>query len=160
MRCKIVSERQKAGEEEREFSRQRYQKQIERDELEVFGFLKIKFQQQKRKLNAEFDQQKQLLVDSFKNGILLLYKERKMEQDNLLILFETHSKQIIQLETTFQNKQDQITRKHELQVYMIKKEMSKFEERLTYEKEEWQTRYMKKHELEIRQREVIIIFNF
>ena len=35
MREKIVSERQKGCEEEREFARQRYQKQLERDELEV-----------------------------------------------------------------------------------------------------------------------------
>lgn len=35
LRDRIVGERQKACEEEREFARQRYQKQLERDELEV-----------------------------------------------------------------------------------------------------------------------------
>lgn len=35
MRDKIVAERQRACEEEREFARQRYQKQLERDEMEV-----------------------------------------------------------------------------------------------------------------------------
>lgn len=35
LRDKFVGERQKACEEEREFARQRYQKQLERDELEV-----------------------------------------------------------------------------------------------------------------------------
>jgi hypothetical protein len=31
----MITERQKACEEEREFARQRYQKQLERDEMEV-----------------------------------------------------------------------------------------------------------------------------
>lgn len=35
MRDRIISERQKACEEERNFARERYQKQLERDELEV-----------------------------------------------------------------------------------------------------------------------------
>jgi uncharacterized protein YjbJ (UPF0337 family) len=35
LRDRIVGERQKACEEEREFARQRYQKQLERDEMEV-----------------------------------------------------------------------------------------------------------------------------
>lgn len=36
LRDRIVGERQKACEEEREFARQRYQKQLERDEMEVW----------------------------------------------------------------------------------------------------------------------------
>jgi hypothetical protein len=51
-----VSERQRACEEEREFARQRYAKQLDRDELE--------FQAQKRKLAAEHDEQRHAMAQA------------------------------------------------------------------------------------------------
>lgn len=58
-RDKLAAERRRAAEEERDFARQRYQKQLERDEME--------FQQQKRKLLIGFEEQKEHLVQSLKS---------------------------------------------------------------------------------------------
>ncbi|KAJ1336825.1 hypothetical protein BSLG_006928 [Batrachochytrium salamandrivorans] len=67
LRDRSVAERQKACEDEREFCRQRYLKQLERDEME--------FQQQKRKICSEFDEQKHNLIESIK-------EERKLDEQS------------------------------------------------------------------------------
>ena len=120
---KNVSDRQKACEEEREFARQRYQKQLERDEME--------FQQQKRKLMAEFDEQKHHLQESFK-------ADRKQEDLNHRRQMDDMRDQLERERSTKDTCLEELRKKHIM-------ELNQLRDRLTIEKEEWQMNYMKKH---------------
>ncbi|KAL7750185.1 hypothetical protein RI367_004358 [Sorochytrium milnesiophthora] len=130
-RDKLVSERQKACEEEREFARQRYQKQLEREEME--------FQQQRRKLLADFQEQKDALAAAAR-------EERR--QDEL-----AHRKVLEELRAEIEAEKegraqalDEARRRH-------MHEMSQQRERLVIEKEEWQAQYTARVETDIRQKE-------
>ncbi|KAI8916179.1 hypothetical protein EDD86DRAFT_216211 [Gorgonomyces haynaldii] len=129
---KATSDRQKACEEEREFARQRYQKQLERDEME--------FAQQKRKMMAEFDDQKHHLTESFKI-------ERMQDETS-------HKRQIQDL----QREMDQMRSDREKALEDARKrhlqELQQQREKLTIEREEWQSQYIKKIENEVKTREM------
>ncbi|KND04993.1 uncharacterized protein SPPG_00676, partial [Spizellomyces punctatus DAOM BR117] len=131
MRDRIVAERQRACEEEREFARQRYQKQLERDEME--------FQQQKRKLLADFDEQKHILMESHK-------MDRQAEESS-------HRKQIEELRRQVDVERDAKEQALEDARRKQATELSNLREKLAIEKEEWQTHYMAKQEAEMRNRE-------
>ncbi|KAI8826717.1 uncharacterized protein EV422DRAFT_7602 [Fimicolochytrium jonesii] len=131
MRDRIVAERQRACEEEREFSRQRYQKQLERDELE--------FQQQKRKLLAEFDEQKHAISESAK-------QERQNEE-------LVHRKQLEEIRRQLDAERE--AKAHALEDLRRRQnaESTTLREKLAIEREEWQAQYMAKQEAEMRTRE-------
>lgn len=126
-----VAERTKACEEEREFCKNRYQKQLERDEME--------FQQQKRKLIAEYDEQKHFVNESIKQERTQVESAHRRQIENLRgeIEQERGSKEIAQ---------EDLRKKHSI-------ELVKLRERLSIEKEEWQANYMKKLEVQVKQRE-------
>ncbi|KAJ3070702.1 Centrosomal protein of 131 kDa [Quaeritorhiza haematococci] len=131
LRDRALAERQKACEEEREFGRQRYQKQLERDEME--------FQQQKRKLVAELEEQKHALLESIKS-------ERKLDE-------QTHRKGLDELRREIEKERqakeealEELSRKHNAELQSLRV-------RFAIEKEEWQAHYMAKQEMEIRNRE-------
>ncbi|TPX58588.1 hypothetical protein PhCBS80983_g03012 [Powellomyces hirtus] len=131
MRDRVVAERQRACEEEREFARQRYQKQLERDEME--------FQQQKRKLLADFDEQRHAFLES--------HKQERQSDDF------AHRKQLDEMRRQMDAEREakehvveELRRKHNAEVSMLR-------EKLAVEKEEWQTHYMAKQEVEMRNRE-------
>ncbi|KAJ3032039.1 UNVERIFIED_CONTAM: hypothetical protein HDU68_008072 [Siphonaria sp. JEL0065] len=128
LREKMIAERQKACEEEREFARQRYQKQLERDEME--------FQQQKRKLTCEFDQQKH-------------YLEQESRQTRTTDQIE-HKKQIDQLKLAFDKQQSESTANLESMARKHSHELQCLREQLSVEKEQWQDRFIKKQEAEVR----------
>ncbi|KAJ3132574.1 Centrosomal protein of 131 kDa [Geranomyces variabilis] len=131
MRDRVVAERQRACEEEREFARQRYQKQLERDEME--------FQQQRRKLLADFDEQKHAFLES--------HKQERQADDF------AHRKQLDslhrQMDAERANKDaalDEARRKHSAEVALLR-------EKLAIEKEEWAAQYMARVEVDMRNRE-------
>ncbi|KAJ8328206.1 hypothetical protein QVD99_000724 [Batrachochytrium dendrobatidis] len=131
LRDRSVAERQKACEDEREFGRQRYLKQLERDEME--------FQQQKRKLCAEFDEQKHNLLKSFK-------EERNLDD-------QTHRKAIEDLR--YQIESDRVSMEQDMSALKKKHEadLKLLQEKMQVEKEEWQDCYIKKMEADIRTKE-------
>ncbi|KAJ3054350.1 Centrosomal protein of 131 kDa [Rhizophlyctis rosea] len=131
MRDRIVAERQKACEEEREFARQRYQKQLERDEME--------FQQQKRKLIAEFEDQKHMLMETLK-------EEKKIAEGSHRKAVDDLRHQVEEERTAKDNALEELRRRHNT-------ELSKLREKFNIEKEEWQTQFMAKQENEMRNRE-------
>ncbi|KAJ3299847.1 Centrosomal protein of 131 kDa [Borealophlyctis nickersoniae] len=131
MRDRIVAERQRACEEEREFARQRYQKQLERDEME--------FQQNKRKLVAEFEEQKHALIESMK-------QEKKADEMSHRKAVDDLKRQIEAEKDAKETALEEVRRKHLT-------ELSNLREKLSIEKEEWQTHFMAKQEAEMRQRE-------
>ncbi|KAJ3178994.1 Centrosomal protein of 131 kDa [Geranomyces variabilis] len=131
MRDRVVAERQRACEEEREFARQRYQKQLERDEME--------FQQQRRKLLADFDEQKHAFLES--------HKQERQADDF------AHRKQLDslhrQMDAERANKDaalDEARRKHGAEIALLR-------EKLAIEKEEWAAQYMTRVEVDMRNRE-------
>ncbi|KAJ3041961.1 Centrosomal protein of 131 kDa [Rhizophlyctis rosea] len=131
MRDRIVAERQKACEEEREFARQRYQKQLERDEME--------FQQQKRKLIAEFEDQKHMLMETMK-------EEKKFGETSHRKALEELRRQVEAERGAKDDALEELRRRHNT-------EISNLRERLTIEKEEWQSHFIAKQEAEMRNRE-------
>jgi hypothetical protein len=100
-RDRIAAERRRAMEEEREFARQRYQKQLERDEME--------FQQQKRKLQASFEEQKDRMVQSFKDEM-----QQKEQSSRKLIDDLKNSLETARLDR--QRAMDDLAKKHQLEV--------------------------------------------
>ncbi|KAJ3195873.1 Centrosomal protein of 131 kDa [Irineochytrium annulatum] len=131
MRGQIVTERQKAAEEEREYARQRYQKQAERDEME--------FQQQRRKAASEFEDQKQTLMDEAKQARTNELNEHRRVVEELRRALERGKEEAA-------TAVDDLRRKNA-------SDMASLKERLAIEKEEWQTNFMVKCEAEMRNRE-------
>jgi hypothetical protein len=134
LRDKISSERQRACEEEREFSRQRYMKQLERDEME--------FQQNKRKLIMEMEEEKTLIITQLK-------QEKKKEEEKLLKEIEELKKRIADLKIKNDESLSELTRKNN-------NEMNNLKEKMEIEKQEWQNKMIQKNEAELHQREEII----
>nr|KAJ3421398.1 Centrosomal protein of 131 kDa [Polyrhizophydium stewartii] len=132
IRDRSVAERQKACEDEREFARQRYLKQLERDEME--------FQQQKRKMLADFDEQKHNLVESIK-------EERKLDEQAHRKAVDELRRQVDAERAAKEQALEELRKKHLTEVQQLR-------ERMQVEKEEWQTHYMKKTEADIRAKEV------
>lgn len=128
---KHISERQKACEEERDFARSRYQKQLERDEME--------FQQQKRKLTAEFDETKHNIIESMK-------LERKQSEFEFKKQVEQYKNQIDLDQENKIRMVDEIRKKHVVEINQLR-------EKMQIEKEEWQGAYMRKIEEQVRIRE-------
>ncbi|KAI8613879.1 hypothetical protein BC830DRAFT_430154 [Chytriomyces sp. MP71] len=128
LREKMTTERQKACEEEREYARQRYQKQLERDEME--------FQQQKRKLVSEFEQQKH-------------YIEEEARQARATDLME-HKKAIEQYRSMLEKERFEATSHLDAQARKHVLDMQSLREQLNIEKEQWQDRFMAKQDAEIR----------
>lgn len=131
LRDKHISEAQKACEEEREFARQRYVKQLERDEME--------FQQHKRKMQSEFDEEKHRLLESANDRLASTEKNHKRAIESMRK--ELDAERV---------KHDEIiddARKKHLQ------ELIACRQQLQIEKEEWQANYMKKTEAQNRTRE-------
>ncbi|KAJ3199202.1 Centrosomal protein of 131 kDa [Entophlyctis luteolus] len=124
-REKLTCERQKACEDEREFARQRYQKQFERDEME-----------QKRKMQAEFDQMKHYLEQEFRQTRQSDLSEHKKEMD---MLRQQHAKELANASDAL----DKLQRKHAAELQTLR-------EQLQAEKEEWQDRVLAKQDAEIR----------
>ncbi|KAL2916768.1 hypothetical protein HK105_203547 [Polyrhizophydium stewartii] len=131
IRDRSVAERQKACEDEREFARQRYLKQLERDEME--------FQQQKRKMLADFDEQKHNLVESIK-------EERKLDEQAHRKAVDELRRQVDAERAAKEQALEELRKKHLTEVQQLR-------ERMQVEKEEWQTHYMKKTEADIRAKE-------
>ncbi|KAJ3269353.1 Centrosomal protein of 131 kDa [Terramyces sp. JEL0728] len=131
MRDKYISERQKACEEEREFSRQRYMKQLEREEME--------FQQQKRKLQAEFSDERARMNEAAKDNL-------KNEEASRKRALESLRREMEQERTDRDNMLNEQNKKH-----MV--DMNQLREKFQIEKEEWQANYMKKVEVSVRARE-------
>ncbi|KAJ3158667.1 Centrosomal protein of 131 kDa [Geranomyces michiganensis] len=131
MRDRVVAERQRACEEEREFARQRYQKQLERDEME--------FQQQRRKLLADFDEQKHALLESHK-------QQRQADDTTHRNQLATLRAQIDALHTTHDQKLDETRRKHAAELHSLRQQ-------LAIEKEEWCAQYMARVDAEMKGRE-------
>lgn len=138
-----MAERQKACEEEREFARQRYQKQLERDELE--------FQQIKRKMMADFNEQVHNLTESakqdrnsdesrFKTTIEKLRKETEIIQaenlQNIASIRQKHVEEVAKLQEShnlqLQQFQTQFTANQE--AIMLSRE-KKFKEKLIKERD-------------------------
>jgi hypothetical protein len=133
LREKFISERQKACEEEREFARQRYIKQLERDEME--------FQQQKRKMLSEFDEER--------------HRIQEASIDHLKQVDVGHKRSITQLRKEIDDERNQ---KEQVVEELRKKHQQNFsqlQQQLQVEKEEWQANYMKKVEQQVRVREVL-----
>lgn len=78
-RDRIAIERRKAAEEEREIARQKYEKNSERDEIE--------FQQQRRKMLASFEEQKDRLMTSMKD-------EKRMAEINWKKMLDDAKQQV------------------------------------------------------------------
>eukprot|EP00833_Pecoramyces_ruminatium_P006921 jgi/Orpsp1_1/1180953/evm.model.c7180000075223.1 len=97
LRDKISSERQRACEEEREFSRQRYMKQLERDEME--------FQQNKRKLIMEMEEEKSIIINQLK-------QEKKKEEESLLKEIDELKKKISDLKLKNEESISELNRKN------------------------------------------------
>ncbi|KAI9017173.1 hypothetical protein BC832DRAFT_10359 [Gaertneriomyces semiglobifer] len=133
MRDRITAERQRACEEEREFARQRYQKQLERDEME--------FQQQKRKLMADFDEQKHILTESFK-------LDKQQDEISYRKQLDDLRRQVDAAQVAKEQVLADLQRRHQT-------ELSQQRERLDIEKEEWQRQYIARHETEMRNREKV-----
>ncbi|KAJ3397510.1 Centrosomal protein of 131 kDa [Lobulomyces angularis] len=131
VRDRIVGERQKACEEEREFARQRYQKQLERDEME--------FQQQKRKLLSEFNEQKQISSEIAK-------EERRTEESRLKNIVEGLRNELAELRLENDKNSENMRKRHQDELHAL-------QEKLMAQKEDWQKQYMEKQEGEIRCRE-------
>jgi hypothetical protein len=125
---KHVTDRQRACEEEREFARQRYIKQLERDEME--------FQQQKRKLQVENDEQRHRLSES--------------HTENLISIENTHKRQLNDLRRQLETEQQTRDRTIEYQNHKHIQDTNNLRTKLQTEKEEWQSNYMKKIEAQIR----------
>ncbi len=110
-REKFTLEKQKACEEEREFARNRYQKQLERDEMEVLffqirmRFLNPKFQQQKRKLISEFEEQKHLLTQNFK-------QEKQLDAKNHRSALELLDSQLVREKALYDSKIAELKKRH------------------------------------------------
>ncbi|KAJ3261606.1 Centrosomal protein of 131 kDa [Boothiomyces macroporosus] len=131
IRDKYISERQKACEEEREFSRQRYMKQLEREEME--------FQQQKRKLLSEFADERMRLNEAAKDNLKNEEALRKRALDSL-------RKEMEQERIDRDNMMAEQSKKHMA-------ELNQLREKFQIEKEEWQANYMKKVEMSVRAKE-------
>lgn len=125
---KHVTDRQRACEEEREFARQRYLKQLERDEME--------FQQHKRKLQVENDEQRHRLSES--------------HNENLISIENAHKRQLNDLRRQLETEQQTRDRTIEAQTHKHIQDMNNLRNKLQAEKEEWQSNYMKKIESQIR----------
>ncbi|ORX48635.1 hypothetical protein BCR36DRAFT_584197 [Piromyces finnis] len=134
LRDKISSERQRACEEEREFSRQRYMKQLERDEME--------FQQNKRKLIMEMEEEKTIIVNQLK-------QEKKKEEEKLLKEIDELKKRISDIKTKNEESISELNRKNI-------KEINNIKEKMEIEKQEWQNLMIQKNEKELHQKEKII----
>ncbi|KAJ3083903.1 Centrosomal protein of 131 kDa [Rhizoclosmatium hyalinum] len=128
LREKMIAERQKACEEEREFARQRYQKQLERDEME--------FQQQKRKLAAEHDQKTHYLTEEFRQTRTSDQMEHKKAMDQLRLSIE---KERADAASTMES----VLRKHA-------HDLQNAREQMQIEKEQWQDRVLAKQDAEVR----------
>ncbi|KAJ3336674.1 Centrosomal protein of 131 kDa [Gonapodya sp. JEL0774] len=128
---RINIERQSAAEQEREFARQRYQKQLERDEME--------FSQQKRKLVAELEERKELSLAQVK-------EERRRDMEEV-------SKREAALRRAVETERERGEQALEEMKRRSAVEMGQLKERMVVEKEEWQERYMNKVETEMRARE-------
>ncbi|TPX76631.1 hypothetical protein CcCBS67573_g02096 [Chytriomyces confervae] len=128
LREKLTTERQKACEEEREYARQRYQKQLERDEME--------YQQQKRKLTAEFEQQKHYIEEEARQARTSDQLEHKKAMDQMRDAFE---KERFEAKATLES----AIRKQAMDQQLLR-------EQLQIEKEQWQDRFMAKQDAEIR----------
>ncbi|ORY43010.1 hypothetical protein BCR33DRAFT_268237 [Rhizoclosmatium globosum] len=136
LREKMIAERQKACEEEREFARQRYQKQLERDEME--------FQQQKRKLAAEHDQKTHYLTEEFRQTRTSDQMEHKKAMDQLRLSIE---KERADAASTMES----VLRKHA-------HDLQNAREQMQIEKEQWQDRVLAKQDAEVRAWEVSMFF--
>ncbi|KXS11603.1 hypothetical protein M427DRAFT_424659 [Gonapodya prolifera JEL478] len=128
---RINIERQSAAEQEREFARQRYQKQLERDEME--------FAQQKRKIIAELEERKDLALSQMK-------EERHRDMDEA-------GKREALLRKAVEAEREKAAESVEEVKRRGAVEMAQLKERMAVEKEEWQERYMSKVETEMRTRE-------
>ncbi|KAJ1548663.1 hypothetical protein HK405_000925 [Cladochytrium tenue] len=131
MRDKMIAERQKACEDEREFARQRYQKQLERDEME--------FQQQKRKLQADFEDQKHYLSEEAKRARQADLLEHRKATDELRGALE-------RLRVENDAATEELRRRHTA-------ELAAQRERGEIEKQHWQEQYMARQEAEMRARD-------
>ncbi|KAJ3414955.1 Centrosomal protein of 131 kDa [Chytridiales sp. JEL 0842] len=130
LRDRLTAERQKACEEEKEYARQRYQKQLERDEIE--------FQQQKRKLVAEHEELRRNLVEESRQQRLEDQRERQKEVDSLKKKLENekheHAKALEDLK----------------KCHVAEKEALK--EKWGYEREEWQSQFIARQEVEMKKK--------
>lgn len=131
LREKHVTDRQRACEEEREFARERYCKQLEREEME--------FQQQKRKMQIEIEEERLSWSQSTKSQLqdLEVHHRKQIQnmQDSTSTLRDQHQKAL----------SDQETKHHHA--------ISDLKHKLDIEKEEWQSMFMKKTEVQVRARE-------
>jgi hypothetical protein len=134
LRDKHIAERQKACEEEREFARQRYIKQLERDEME--------FQTQKRKMQSEFDEERHRLQDA--------------ANDHLKQVENGHKRTIQQFRKELEDERNQRDQMLEEQRKKHQQQLNQLQQQLQIEKEEWQANYMKKVEQQVRAREVLV----
>jgi myosin heavy subunit len=132
LRDKHISERQKGCEEEREFARQRYIKQLERDEME--------FQTQKRKMQSEFDEERHRLQDA--------------ANDHLKQVENGHKRTVQQFRKELEDERNQRDQMLEEQRKKHQQQLNQLHQQLQIEKEEWQANYMKKVEQQVRAREV------
>lgn len=129
MRDRIVGERQKACEEEREFARQRYQKQLERDDLE--------FQQQKRKLLADFNEEKHNMEQAQKEECKRISCRFKAQIKELEEKVETQK-------ASFEKSQAETRQSHA-------QELSRLTSTLASQHETWQKEYSLKTKSETQQ---------
>lgn len=131
LQAKIVSERQRAAEEEREFARQRYQAQFEREECD--------FNQSKRKLIAQMQEEKEL-------AIAALQEERRTLETNYKRQLEDIRQELQREQSGRTDALDLLQRRHanELQIYR---------DQIDKEKEEWKQQQNLKKEEELLQRE-------
>ncbi|KAJ3324883.1 Centrosomal protein of 131 kDa [Blyttiomyces sp. JEL0837] len=134
LRDKMIAERQRACEEEREYARQRYQKQLERDEME--------FQQQKRKLQSEFEEQKHTLLEEHRHTRHQEQLDHKKTIDSLMAQIEKSRSDGVA-------GQEELRRKHQNEMMML-------HERLKVEKEEWQDAFLKRQEGAMRERDKLL----
>ena len=125
-REKIATERRRAADEEREIARQRYQRQLERDEIEL--------QQQRRKMAAQFDEEKDRLQAAWK-------EEKKAEIESWRVKCDELGRQINDLRSGNAAEAERLIRNHDL-------EMSRLRDILNRENEEWKQQMMKQTQRE------------
>ncbi|TPX42150.1 hypothetical protein SeMB42_g05266 [Synchytrium endobioticum] len=134
LRDRLAEERRKACEEEREFARQRFQKMLEREEMEHATA--------RRKLVAEWDEQRTQIMENAKE------ERRALEQ--LMRQKEEESRRTTEVERASSTLALEEARRKASQ------EMSQLRERLAVEKEEWQSQLISKFEADFRNREKLL----
>ncbi|RKO94547.1 hypothetical protein BDK51DRAFT_29486 [Blyttiomyces helicus] len=165
-------ERVRACEEEREFARQRYLESgfifLATHTVELYIVYPAQFQQQKRKLHADFDEQKHAMSESAKAERQSEEAAHRRTVDDLrreldaarvakeAAVDEARRRGVAEA-GALPASQRRLLRSEVEDAHHILHQLAQLREKMSIEKEEWQTHYMAKQENEMRNREVKLV---